>query len=231
VVKHPRSYRSFTLTLRTLLLLLLQVQTLRVLLNFAIMRYVVSASAGTLVWAALLGCCLKADYTLAASDESSMVPKSEEDSNSQLDSSMSKRDWNRNLHSWGKRAWQNLQGGWGKRDSSYPLYYPYADKRAWQNLQGGWGKRFAPEDEYAVKQLAALLEQEEQDPQYAEFGPLADNDVNDDDKRAWKGLNGGWGKRSDSWGNFRGSWGKRDPAWTNLKGIWGKRSYPDRIAQ
>lgn len=48
---------------------------------------------------------------------------------------MSKRDWNRNLHSWGKRAWQSLQGGWGKRDSSYPLYYPYTDKRAWQSLQ------------------------------------------------------------------------------------------------
>ncbi|KAB0799225.1 hypothetical protein PPYR_07105 [Photinus pyralis] len=147
-----------------------------------------------------------------------------------MESSMLKKDWNRNLHSWGKRAWSNLQGGWGKRDSSYPLYYPYNDKRAWQNLQGGWGKRYSSDDEYAAK-LAALLEQEDQEPQYNEFGNLPETDANDAEKRAWKGLNGGWGKRSDSWGNFRGSWGKRDPAWTNLKGIWGKRSFPDRIAQ
>lgn len=55
-----------------------------------------------------------------------------------------------------------------------------------------------------MKQLAALIEQEDQSPQYSEFGSVTDTEVNDDDKRAWKGLNGGWGKRSDNWGNFRG---------------------------
>lgn len=74
-------------------------------------------------------------------------------------------------------------------------------------MQGAWGKRLAPEDEYAMKQLASLIEQEEQqqEPQYSEYAGLgSDSDINNDDKRAWKGLNGGWGKRSDSWGNFRG---------------------------
>ncbi|KAK4886052.1 hypothetical protein RN001_002323 [Aquatica leii] len=189
------------------------------------MRHVVSVSVGTLLWTVLIF-SLKARYTCAASEEGLLGQKPDDDT-SQLEGSMIKKDWNRNLHSWGKRAWSSLQGGWGKRDSSY---YPYNGKRAWQNLQGGWGKRYAPDDEYASR-LAAILEQEEQEPQYNEFGPDSDSDLNDGDKRAWKGLSGGWGKRSDGWGNFRGSWGKRDPAWTNLKGIWGKRSYTDRITQ
>lgn len=48
------------------------------------MRYAASASIGTLVSAALLACCLKAGYTVASSDDPSMVPKSLEDSNSQV---------------------------------------------------------------------------------------------------------------------------------------------------
>ncbi|KAF5287889.1 hypothetical protein FQR65_LT12163 [Abscondita terminalis] len=178
------------------------------------MRHVVSVSVGTLLWAVVLIFSLKPSYTWAASEESLLGQKSDEDT-PQLEGTMLKKDWSRNLHSWGKRAWSSLQGGWGKRDS---LYYPYNGKRAWQSLQGGWGKRYAPEDEYASR-LAAILEQEEQEPQYNEFGTASDVDGSDGEKRAWKGLSGGWGKRSDGWANFRGSWGKRDPAWTNLKDI------------
>lgn len=58
----------------------------------------------------------------------------------QLESSMSKRDWNRNLGMWGKRSWENLHGGWNlKKDPSTWGNYNYppllSEKRAWQNLQ------------------------------------------------------------------------------------------------
>lgn len=53
-----------------------------------------------------------------------------------MDMNVYKRDWNRNLHSWGKRAWQKLQNGWGKRESWDNQMYPSnEEKRAWQNLQ------------------------------------------------------------------------------------------------
>lgn len=199
------------------------------------MRYAVSASAGTLIWAAVIALYLQTTsggvVSAAQSDESALISKSE-DSNQQMEPMVNKRDWNRNLHSWGKRAWQSLQGGWGKRD---PVGFYYNDKRAWQNLQGGWGKRFSPEEEFTLRQLASLIEQEEQEQQnYPEgyLGSEAEADFNDDEKRNWRSLNGGgWGKRADNWANFRGSWGKRDPAWTNLKGMWGKRSLSDRISQ
>lgn len=73
-------------------------------------------------------------------------------------------------------------------------------------FKGAWGKRYDPEDEYAIKQLAALIEQEEQqDPRYSEYGSENDLGFNDDEKRAWNSLNGGgWGKRADKWDNFRG---------------------------
>ncbi|KAG8317969.1 hypothetical protein J6590_013104 [Homalodisca vitripennis] len=70
--------------------------------------------------------------------------------------------------------------------------------------QGGWGKRDS----------------------YLDF---EDEDSSDEDKRAWSGLRGTWGKRAAAdWQSFRGSWGKRDPAWNNLKGLWGKRSVDSR---
>ncbi|XP_017782938.1 PREDICTED: allatostatins MIP [Nicrophorus vespilloides] len=195
------------------------------------MRSAVLVIVGAIVCISMLPFSMQAAIDVG-SDPDIGIPKESDEMQ------MEKRDWNRNLHSWGKRAWQNLQGGWGKRDlwgpsSSFPLYV--TEKRAWQNLQGGWGKRFAPEDEYAMKQLATLLEQEDQgiqgDAPYADYAQITEMDANDDEKRAWKNLNNaGWGKRSE-WGNFRGSWGKRDPAWTNLKGIWGKRSPSERRSQ
>lgn len=71
-------------------------------------------------------------------------------------------------------------------------------------VQGGWGKRFAPDDEYAIQQLASLLEDQQQiEPQYSsEFD--SEPEPNDDEKRAWKQFNNGWGKRAESWKNFRG---------------------------
>lgn len=49
-----------------------------------------------------------------------------------------------------------------------------------------------------MKQLSALLDQEEFEPQ-TDYG----SDIDYDEKRAWKPL-GGWGKRAD-WGKgFRG---------------------------
>jgi hypothetical protein len=187
------------------------------------MKDAVAAVAAKMLGLVLLACCLQASITRALSDETPM--KSTND-NPQMDDEMSKRDWNKDLHIWGKRGWNNLHEGWGRKRSA-PSWgdQPAMEKRAWQNLHSGWGKRFAPEDEYAIRQLAAMLE-----PQYDEYNPEGDLDVNDDEKRNWGQFHGGWGTRS-KWDNFRGSWGKREPAWSNLKGIWGKRSVQDQIAQ
>lgn len=71
--------------------------------------------------------------------------------------------------------------------------------------QAGWGKRFFPEDAYELGQLSALLDQEENVPQYADYESATKTGENsEEEKRAWKSLNGGsWGKRSN-WSNFRG---------------------------
>lgn len=118
-------------------------------------------------------------------------------------------------------------------------------------LQSGWGKRFGPDEEWS---LAA--ENGETDPQYDDYAAPPSggdfDDLMDEEKRAWRALNSGWGKRAANhdWSSFRGilqfitsllmikniyfyalgSWGKRDPAWNNLKGLWGKRSIQDRIS-
>ncbi|RZC34805.1 allatostatin type b [Asbolus verrucosus] len=190
------------------------------------MRDAVPAITAKVLGAALLACCLQAGISWALSDE---TPLKSTNDNPQIEDEMSKRDWNKDLHIWGKRGWNNLHEGWGRK-RSVPSWtdQPSVEKRAWQSLQSGWGKRFAPEDEYAIRQLAAMLDRTE--PQYDEYNPEADLDVNDDEKRNWGQFHGGWGKRS-KWDNFRGSWGKREPAWSNLKGIWGKRSVSDQIAQ
>ena len=71
--------------------------------------------------------------------------------------------------------------------------------------QGGWGKRFSPEDAYELGQLSALLDQEENIPQYVDYESVTETGENGaEEKRAWKSLNGGsWGKRTN-WSNFRG---------------------------
>ncbi|GJQ83158.1 Mip [Trypoxylus dichotomus] len=169
-----------------------------------------SGSVGKLLWAALIACYLHAGYSMAVSDDSSSLGKSNDDTNQQMESAMSKRDWHKSLPLWGKRAWQSLQGGWGKRDAWADSLYPAAEKRAWQNLQGGWGKRYAPDDIYALRLAAALAEQEEQEPQMtSDYSNDADLEPTDEEKRSWKSLSGSaWGKRSD-WTSFRGSWGKQ----------------------
>ncbi|XP_044254998.1 prothoracicostatic peptide isoform X1 [Tribolium madens] len=173
----------------------------------AIMRDAVAPMLG-----AVLLTCYSLHAALALSDE---TPLKSSNDNPQIEDEMSKRDWNKDLHIWGKRGWNNLHEGWGRK-RSVPAWEEQQEKRAWQSLQSGWGKRFAPEDEYAIRQLAAML-----DSQYDDYNP--EIETNDDEKRNWGQFHGGWGKRS-KWDNFRGSWGKREPAWSNLKGIWGKRS-------
>ena len=44
-----------------------------------------------------------------------------------------------------------------------------------------------------------------------------------EDKRAWRDLQGGWGKRG--WQDLQGGWGKR--GWQDLQGGWGKRGWQD----
>ncbi|XP_037045630.1 allatostatins MIP [Bradysia coprophila] len=100
-----------------------------------------------------------------------------------------------------KKSWQNLQGSWGKRNIGYPLE-EYSDDAL--------SNRYADDD---------LFNGDFQDVDTA--GYADDGDVERQeyypDKRAWKSMHGGWGKRI-------GTWGKREPGWNNLKGLWGKRS-------
>lgn len=60
-----------------------------------------------------------------------------------------------------------------------------------------------------------------------------DNGLLEQHKRAWKAMNGAWGKRvhgNSDWNKFRGSWGKREPGWNNLKGLWGKRGNWNKLS-
>lgn len=76
-------------------------------------------------------------------------------------------------------------------------------------LQGSWGKRYAPDDAelLPITDLENLIEMEQdplERPQYPLYG-LGSLERNDDEKRAWQSLNGGWGKRAETnWNNFRG---------------------------
>ncbi|XP_019869567.2 prothoracicostatic peptide [Aethina tumida] len=184
------------------------------------------------LWSVVLACCLEAALlpAVVAEDIAPVAPISRSDSiddNPQLNE-ISKRDWHKELKIWGKRAWNGLHGGWGKR--SVPNYddqmMPYdspslVEKRAWNRLQNGWGKRMAPDDELAVNQLASMFERDPQMEQpYTEFGPEAEIDGIEEEKRNWQQFNSGWGKRNN-WNKMRGAWGKREPAWSNLKGMWG----------
>lgn len=72
-------------------------------------------------------------------------------------------------------------------------------------LQSGWGKRFGPDEEWS---LAA--ENGENDPQYDDYAAPPSggdfDDLMDEEKRAWRALNSGWGKRAANhdWSSFRG---------------------------
>lgn len=133
-------------------------------------------------------------------------------------------------------------------DDSDSLQIPEPDearmaKRAWKQLQGSWGKRSF--DGLSQEQLRKL-NQNYQNDDYLEsprsfdyepsrvhdFNMISDSDDFDEaspsvEKRAWKSMNGAWGKRD--WNQMRGNgWGKkREPGnWNNLRGLWGKRSSP-----
>ncbi|CAG9766461.1 unnamed protein product [Ceutorhynchus assimilis] len=199
-------------------------------------------SSDIFLYAMTLAVCLELLVLVDAAvdgDVSSSASSSRKsfDENPQIvDYEYSKRGWRTDLPMWGKRGWNNLHSGWGKRDSSdsgedEELLNNYIthglDKRAWQRLQGGWGKRFIPsEDDMAIRQLAAALEENDNEINNIDYHPQ-DQDLEtlpEVNKRNWRSFSDGWGKRSDKWDKFRGSWGKRQPAWNNLKGLWGKRS-------
>lgn len=132
-----------------------------------------------------------------------------------------------------KRSWQKLQGSWGKRSDFDGL--EYADRLI-------AGKPYEATDaadfESASNNMLEtyfddLDEQNQQQQQNLEHVSAA--------KRAWKSMNGGWGKRIGKTQTMKsvdfeaniflcflaffvgGTWGKREPGWNNLKGLWGKR--------
>lgn len=85
-------------------------------------------------------------------------------------------------------------------------------KRAWSQLQGGWGKRSVDvEDnlnpEQQIKNIQRVLSYLQNDGsnnyRNNDYDALAKNyDDNEAmDKRAWKSMNGGWGKRQN--GNYQ----------------------------
>lgn len=77
-----------------------------------------------------------------------------------------------------KKSWQNLQGSWGKRNVGYPLE-EYSDDAL--------SNRYGDDD---------LLDGDFQD---MDAGYVDDGDIGRQeyypDKRAWKSMNAGWGKR------------------------------------
>lgn len=78
-----------------------------------------------------------------------------------------------------KKSWQNLQGSWGKRNNVYPLE-EYSDDSL--------SNRYVDDD---------LLDGDFQDMDgvgYADDGDIARQEYYPD-KRAWKSMNAGWGKR------------------------------------
>ena len=106
-----------------------------------------------------------------------------------------------------KRAWNQLQGSWGKRNANGPRFYPYDDYL--DNLKNL---------DYEVSKVR-------------DYNLISDSDGFDEsqaiNKRAWKSMNGAWGKRD--WNKLRGTGSKREPGnWNNLRGLWGKRSNDPR---
>ena len=112
-------------------------------------------------------------------------------------------------------------------------------KRAWNQLQRSWGKRsFDAPTEEELRKLNQNEDYFESIRSY-DYEPLRFRDYNmitdSDDfettqglgKRAWKSMNGAWGKRDWSQLKGNGCGKKREPGnWNNLRGLWGKRSAP-----
>lgn len=107
------------------------------------------------------------------------------------------------------------------------------EKRSWNNLQSSWGKRRVLDDAIAMRLLNLnsggnretlndlldrnnnghdLLIDDILDTNRYEVGPVEGTFGDDDDyyrqigeKRAWKNMNGAWGKRVEKdWNKFRG---------------------------
>ena len=84
-------------------------------------------------------------------------------------------------------------------------------KRAWKQLQGSWGKRTSDEDynaEEQIKNIQRLLNYLQNEGytinhRSSDYDALPNNYIGqlDDnqpiEKRAWKSMNGGWGKRQN----------------------------------
>lgn len=133
-------------------------------------------------------------------------------------------------------------------DDSDSLQIPEPDearmaKRAWKQLQGSWGKRsFDGMSQEQLRKLNSNFQNDDyleslrsldyEPTRFHDFNMISDSDEFEDpsptlEKRAWKSMNGAWGKRN--WNQMRGNgWGKkREPGnWNNLRGLWGKRSSP-----
>jgi hypothetical protein len=125
-------------------------------------------------------------------------------------------------------------------DDSDSLQIPEPDeakmaKRSWRQLRTSWGKRSF--DDLRQEQLRRSNQNYQNDDyldnlRSLDYGPSRLQDFNlisDDDfdgplpinKRAWKSINGAWGKRD--WIRRNGGGSKREPGnWGNLKGLWGK---------
>lgn len=86
-------------------------------------------------------------------------------------------------------------------------------KKSWQNLQGSWGKRSNvgyPLEEYSDDALSnRYIEDDAFDGDFQDMdgaGYVDDGDIGRQeyypDKRAWKSMNAGWGKRIGNKFNF-----------------------------
>lgn len=87
-------------------------------------------------------------------------------------------------------------------------------KRAWKQLQNGWGKRMNQEPDELLRMLPNddyLENFRSIDYDANALSPAKTSLYNDNsedgeamEKRAWKQMNGAWGKREPNWNQFRG---------------------------
>ncbi|XP_044728142.1 prothoracicostatic peptide isoform X2 [Chrysoperla carnea] len=127
-------------------------------------------------------------------------------------------------HYYTKRAWDKLQGGWGKR--------------GWDQLHsGGWGKRavgVGPADSTKILSILSSLQQNgavgQPGAPLPYFIVVVPGGRADLEKRAWKNLQAGWGKRNNQIDEVQANQlpndGNKGPApkkssWNNLKYMWG----------
>ena len=81
-------------------------------------------------------------------------------------------------------------------------------KRAWKQLQNGWGKRVNfqdPDEPLKTFQNDEYLDYDIDTLQQPKVNIYNENeDAESLEKRAWKQMNGAWGKREPNWNKFRG---------------------------